>query len=75
MVNPADAVKLPDFVLCLWIANLLYVPSVCTMKLSIVALYWKLFGVDRKSRMPLIAVGCVIAMWLVGVVSTLQHII
>lgn len=65
-MSPTDLAKLPDFVLCLWIANLLYVPAVCSMKLSIIALYWKLFGVDRKSRMPLIAVGCIVIMWTIG---------
>ncbi|KAF2676292.1 hypothetical protein K458DRAFT_351886 [Lentithecium fluviatile CBS 122367] len=70
MQSPELFAKVPDFALCLWIANLLYVPSVCGMKLSIVALYWKLFGIDFKSKLPLIAIGTLISMWFVGVLAT-----
>jgi len=71
--SPEDAAKVDAFSLCLWIANLLYVASVASMKLSIVALYWKLFGVDRKSKLPLVAMGCVICMWFIGAVRCLCH--
>jgi hypothetical protein len=69
MQSPEDFAKVPMFSLCLWIANVLYVVAVFSMKLSMVALYWKLFGVDRKSRLPLIVMAFVIIGWSTGVVG------
>jgi hypothetical protein len=69
MQSPEDFAKVPDFSLCLWVGNVLYVASVASMKLSIVALYWKLFGVNRTSKLPLIAMACIIVMWFIGAVS------
>ncbi|KAK7188961.1 hypothetical protein DPSP01_013239 [Paraphaeosphaeria sporulosa] len=63
MQSPEDMAKLPAFALYLWVANLLYTISVMFMKLSIVALYWRLFGLTRKGRIPLLLVGGVIVAW------------
>jgi hypothetical protein len=62
--------KLPAFALYLWLANLLYTPSVMFMKLSIVALYWRLFGLTRRARIPLMAIGSVIIAWGISIVRT-----
>ncbi|KAF2448669.1 hypothetical protein P171DRAFT_470362 [Karstenula rhodostoma CBS 690.94] len=61
--SPEDMAKLPAFALYLWVANLLYTISVMFMKLSIVALYWRLFGLTRKARIPLLLIGGVIVAW------------
>jgi hypothetical protein len=67
--SPEDMAKLPAFALYLWVANLLYTISVMFMKLSIVALYWRLFGLTRKGRLPLILVGGSIIAWALTIVS------
>ncbi|KAL1596982.1 hypothetical protein SLS60_008564 [Paraconiothyrium brasiliense] len=61
--SPEDMVKLPKFALYLFLANLLYTPSVMFLKLSIVALYWRLFGLTKKARIPLLLLGGVIIAW------------
>lgn len=61
--------KLPDFALYLWLANLLYTPSVMFMKLSIVSLYWRLFGLTQRARIPLIIVGGMVIAWGISIVS------
>ncbi|KAF9737394.1 hypothetical protein PMIN06_001201 [Paraphaeosphaeria minitans] len=61
--SPEDMAKLPAFALYLWVANLLYTMSVMFMKLSIVALYWRLFGLTRKGRIPILLIGGVIIAW------------
>jgi hypothetical protein len=62
--------KLPAFALYLWLANLLYTLSVIFMKLSIVALYWRLFGLTRRARIPPMTIGSVIIAWGISIVST-----
>lgn len=64
-----DAAKLPAFTLDLWLANLLYTLSVMFVKLSLVALYWRLFGVNKKGRYPILIVGGTIIAWGIAVVS------
>jgi hypothetical protein len=72
MQSPEDFAKVPKFSLYLWIANLIYAFCVAPMKLSIVALYWKLFGVNRNSKLPLIIIAAIIVAWFFALVSVLQ---
>jgi uncharacterized Fe-S radical SAM superfamily protein PflX len=69
MQSTEDAAQLPTFTLDLWLGNLLYTPSVMFIKLSIVALYWRLFGVNDKGRYPIMIVGGVIIAWGIAIVS------
>lgn len=39
------------------------------MKLSLVALYWRLFGLTRNGRIPLLLIGGAIVAWGITVVS------
>lgn len=71
MQSTEDVARLPTFTLDLWLANLLYTPSVMCMKLSVVSLYWRLFGsgVKNKARYPILIVGGIIIAWGIAIVS------
>lgn len=69
MQSTEDAAQLPAFTLDLWLGNLLYTPSVMFVKLSLVALYWRLFGVNKKGRYPILIVGVIIIAWGIAIVS------
>lgn len=51
----------------------MYTTSVMFMKLSIVALYWRLFGLTRKARIPLGIMGGIIVAWGIAIVGLLTH--
>lgn len=68
MQSPEETAQLPAFALYLWLANLLYTFSVMFMKLSIVSLYWRLFGHTRRARFPLLMIGGVIIAWGIAIV-------
>jgi hypothetical protein len=71
MQSPEGFAKVPKFSLYLWIANLLSAFCVAPVKLSIIALYWKLFGVDQKSKLPLLTMGGIIVSWFFALVSSI----
>lgn len=48
----------------------MYIISVMFIKLSIVALYWRLFGLTRKGRIPLLLIGGIIIAWGITIVSS-----
>lgn len=69
MQSTEDTAQLDTFTLCLFLGNLLYIPSLMFVKLSLVALYWRLFGVNKKGRYPILIVGGIIIAWGIALVS------
>ncbi|KAF2644976.1 hypothetical protein P280DRAFT_466225 [Massarina eburnea CBS 473.64] len=61
--SPDDLADLQQFLLYLYVANVVYAFCIGSMKLSIVAFYWKLFAVGRKSKMALFFMGGFIIVW------------
>ena len=59
-----------NFFIDLFVVQILYPMSIATTKYSILLFYRRIFNIP-KTRIPLIAIGVAVTIWLVGVVRTL----
>lgn len=50
--------------------EMFYTLSICFSKLSILAMYWRIFSVSKVMRKVMIVVGCIVVGWTISVVCT-----
>lgn len=67
LANKIDSVRNCAF--ALFIGEVCYIWTLCLVKLSILAFYWRTFGIEKSIRIPIIAIGVITLIWAVGVVS------
>ncbi|CAH0025253.1 unnamed protein product [Clonostachys rhizophaga] len=68
LANKIDSVRNCAF--ALFIGEVCYIWTLCLVKLSILAFYWRTFGIEKSIRIPIIAIGVITLVWAVGVFLT-----
>ncbi|CAI6088469.1 unnamed protein product [Clonostachys chloroleuca] len=68
LANKIDSVRNCAF--ALFIGEVCYIWTLCLVKLSILAFYWRTFGIEKSIRIPIIAIGVITLIWAVGVFLT-----
>jgi hypothetical protein len=67
VANLTDTTQLVDFLRYVFIANILYTLCITSIKLSILAFYWRLFSV--KGRTTIYIVTAMVIAWGIAIVS------
>jgi hypothetical protein len=48
--------------------EMFYTLSICFSKLSILAMYWRIFSINAMMRKVIVVVGCIVTGWTISVV-------
>lgn len=68
VANLPDPLMIIDFLKCVWIAQLLYTFAIASIKLAVLAFYWRLFAVKSRTMILVVAGMCIA--WFIAIVST-----
>lgn len=71
--GPPDVLK--SWAISVFIAELSYTATMVFVKLSILAFYWRSFGIKKSIKIPIILLAAMTVIWGIGVVSAPTQLI